>query len=124
MVPTGNKVKRLSSVNHTTKTIHQFFINSRKNDYTFAVINLLEKNISQLLEMSRRNLDLYYADYENLIMIGDFDTEPHRFDMKDFCESYKLSNLNEEPTCYKNPEHPSCIDLILTKCPRSFQTRV
>ena len=71
--------------------------------------------------MSRRNLDLYYAGYENLIMIGDFDTEPHRFDMKDFCESYKLSNLNEEPTCYKNPEHPSCMDLILTNCPRSFQ---
>ena len=26
------------------------------------------------------------------------------------------------PTCFKNPEKPSCIDLILTNCPRSFQT--
>ena len=25
------------------------------------------------------------------------------------------------PTCYKNPEKSSCIDLILTNCPRSFQ---
>ena len=25
------------------------------------------------------------------------------------------------PTCFKNPEKPSCIDLILTNCPRSFQ---
>ena len=55
-------------------------------------------------------------------MIGDFDTEPHRSDMKDdFCKSYKLSNLIKEPTCYKNPENPSCIDLILTNYPRSFQ---
>ena len=26
-----------------------------------------------------------------------------------------------KPTCYKNPEKPSCIDIILTNCPRSFQ---
>ena len=25
-----------------------------------------------------------------------------------------------KPTCYKNPEKPSCIDLILTNCPRYF----
>ena len=25
------------------------------------------------------------------------------------------------PTCYKNPEKPSCIDLILANFPRSFQ---
>ena len=25
-----------------------------------------------------------------------------------------------KPTCYKNPDRPSCIDLILTNCPRSF----
>ena len=26
-----------------------------------------------------------------------------------------------KPTCYKNPERPSCIDLILTNCHHSFQ---
>ena len=26
-----------------------------------------------------------------------------------------------KPTCYKNPERPSCIDLFLTNCPHSFQ---
>ena len=29
--------------------------------------------------------------------------------------------MNNRPTCFKNPENPSCIDLILTNCPRSFQ---
>ena len=26
-----------------------------------------------------------------------------------------------KPTCYKNPDKPACIDLILTNCPGSFQ---
>ena len=27
-----------------------------------------------------------------------------------------------KPTCYKNPDKPACIDLILTNCPGSFQS--
>ena len=41
--------------------------------------------------------------------------------MKTFCESYALYSLIKEPTCYKNPQNPSCIDLILTNSPCSFQ---
>ena len=29
--------------------------------------------------------------------------------------------MNNRPTSFKNPEKPSCIDLVLTNCPRSFQ---
>ena len=32
-----------------------------------------------------------------------------------------LKSVIKEPTCYKNPNNPSCIDLILTDKPRSFQ---
>ena len=39
-----------------------------------------------------------------------------------FCETYKLLNLVKHPTCFKNPENPSCIDLLLTNKPLSFQT--
>ena len=41
--------------------------------------------------------------------------------MNDFSESYNLSSLIRESTCYKNPENPSCIDLFLTNSPNSFQ---
>ena len=34
---------------------------------------------------------------------------------------YKLNNLVDVATCYKNPENPSCIDLILTNRRRSSQ---
>ena len=34
--------------------------------------------------------------------------------MELFCESHNLKSLIKEPTCFKNPERTSCIDLILT----------
>ena len=41
--------------------------------------------------------------------------------MKAFCESNSWSSLINESTCYKNPQNPLCIDLILTNSPYSFQ---
>ena len=41
--------------------------------------------------------------------------------MKAFCDSYTLSSLIKEPTCYKNPQNPSCIDLILTNSPYNYR---
>ena len=41
--------------------------------------------------------------------------------MKKFCQSYNLKSLIKVPACYKNPNSPSCIDLILTNKPRKFQ---
>ena len=42
--------------------------------------------------------------------------------MIDFQETYKLRNLVKYPTCFKNPEIASCIDLLLTNKPLGFQT--
>ena len=36
-------------------------------------------------------------------------------------ELYDLKNLVKEKTCFKSVENPSCIDLFLTNCSRSFQ---
>ena len=41
--------------------------------------------------------------------------------MKTFCDSYSLTSLIKQLTCYKNPLHPKWIDLILTNVPRGFQ---
>ena len=40
--------------------------------------------------------------------------------IKIFCCNYNLIMINT-PICYKNPDKPTCIDLILTNCPGSFQ---
>ena len=39
--------------------------------------------------------------------------------MKEFCNSNGLKSLINEPTYFKNPEKPSCIDLIPTN-PRTY----
>ena len=42
--------------------------------------------------------------------------------MKTFCDNCNLTSLIKQPTCYKNPNNPTCIDLILSNTPRSFQS--
>ena len=39
--------------------------------------------------------------------------------MKDFCDINCLKSLIKEPTCFKNPDKPMCIDLILTNRPKT-----
>ena len=62
-----------------------------------------------------------HKKYENFIIIGDFNSEICEDAMNDFCCLYNLKSLVTKPTCFKNPDHPSCIDLILTNKSRSFQ---
>ena len=49
-----------------------------------------------------------------MIIIGDFDSQIGDGSMKEFCDTYNLSNLKKEPTCFKNAFSPTSIDMILT----------
>ena len=52
--------------------------------------------------------------------MGDLNAEPHDNYLKDFCDIYSLKNLIKIPTCFKNPDRPTCIDVMLTNSCRSF----
>ena len=97
-------------------------INLRKKKWLISCSYIPNKTLiqNQLLEISNK-LDLCSARYENVFIFGDFNTEPSESHMEDFCLNYNLSNLIKEPTCFKNHENPSCIDLILTNFRRHFQ---
>ena len=41
--------------------------------------------------------------------------------MRDFFHVYDCQNIIKEKTCFKSPYSPSCIDLIITNRPKSFQ---
>ena len=56
-----------------------------------------------------------------MIILGDFNAEISNFSMESFCTINNLKCIIKEPTCYKNPDNPTCIDLILTNCPKNFQ---
>ena len=60
--------------------------------------------------------------YERILILGDFNVEVDDVNMQSFCESYNLTSLIKQPTCYKNPDKPSCIDLILTNNTHMFQS--
>ena len=77
---------------------------------------------NHLIEIPSDFLDFHSSSYNNIIILGDFNVrvgEPH---MKTFCGNYSPQNLIKQPTCYKNPSRPTCIDLILINVPRSFQS--
>ena len=84
--------------------------------------NPTKNNIKNHLETISRALDTFSTKYENLVLLGDFNVCVDDENMKNFCNSYSLKSLIKQPTCYKNPENPSCFDLILTNKPRSFQS--
>ena len=111
-------------ISKETLDIEGIFIelNFRKKKWLLSCSYNPNKNtITDHLEILRRNLDLYSAHYENLIIIGDLNTDINQSCIKSFCESYTLPSLIKEPTCHKNPQNPPCIDLTLTNTPYSFQ---
>ena len=67
-------------------------------------------------------LDLHSSKYEKMLILGDFNAGIDEPRMISFCETYNLTNLIKQPTCYKNPDNPTCIHLILTNFPRTFQS--
>ena len=56
------------------------------------------------------------------MILGDFNVRIERSSMVAFCNNYKFTSLTKQPTRYKNPNNPTCIDLILSTTPRSFQS--
>ena len=99
-----------------------FEINLKNRKWlVFGGYNHDKHNINNFVAQVGPIMDLYMAKYENFLLLGDFNSEMSETAMSEFCETYNLTNLVKEPTCYKNPNNPSTIDLILTNRPRCFQ---
>ena len=58
-------------------------------------------------------LDIYFHKYDYILLIGNFNSEISEKSIHDFCNVYNLESLSNTPTCFKNPENPSCIVLLL-----------
>ena len=77
-------------------------------------------NVSAQLEQIWKASDVSSKKYENILLMGDYNVDVKETNMKAFCNQNKLNALNEEPTCFKNFNYPSCIDLFLTNSSASF----
>ena len=105
-----------------------------KEDF-FLEINLREKKwvicssynphndyISSHIDSMDKTADFRSHNYENLLMISDFNAQEADCSVKDSCDFYSFNHLVKEPTCYKNLVNPKCNDLMLTNRQCSIQT--
>ena len=84
--------------------------------YTY---NAHKSNISNHLIYLGEKLDIPMSEYDNFLIVGDFNSEWSESAMSNFCETYQLHVFVKCFTCFKNPEKLSCIDLILKNCSKS-----
>ena len=108
-----------------TSPIEGFFIEInlfKKKWLLCCSYNPDSNNIKNHLSALSVNLDIYFSQYEHFIVMGDFNVEVGNRDMEEFCKNYNLKCLIRAPTCYKNPNNTSSIDVILTNFQRSFQS--
>ena len=107
------------------KNIEGFFVEinlrNKKKWLLSCSYNPTKMQISNHLAELSKNTDLYLTKYDQLLFLGDFNAGVEDSSVKNFCSSYNLTSMISRPACYKKPEKPSCIDLILTNCPRSFR---
>ena len=96
-------------------------INVRKKKWLIGCSYNPQKSlIAKHLTEIGKDLDIFSANYDNFILLGDFNSEPKEQYVKDFCHVYNCKNIIKENTCFKNPENPSCIDLFITNRPACF----
>ena len=65
--------------------------------------------------------DLLLANYEHFFLMWNPNVKSHKGFLKEFCDLYNLKNLIKVPTCFKNPDFPTSIDVMFTTSYRSFQ---
>ena len=110
--------KLLSVENHPMEGFY-VEINLRKTKWLLCCsYNPNRCNINFHLDNLNGSLALYSSCYENFIIIGDFNVETNNSAISVFSDTYDLKSLIKEPTCYKNPNKPYCIGLILTNKPQ------
>ena len=100
-----------------------FELNLKKEKWLISCsYNPHVQNINRHLDLLQKSIEVIACKYENLLILGDFNCEKEKNNMPTFCESFDLTNLINSPTCYKNPDNPKCIDLMMTNFPKRFQT--
>ena len=77
---------------------------------------------SNHLDHIAKGINTYSKKYENILLMGDFNVGFTEANMVAFCNEYKLETQNKEPSSFKKYMSPSCIDLFLTNCRKSFES--
>ena len=89
-------------------------INLRKKKWLLCCsYNPHKSSNANYLKRICKTLNKLNATYVNLFLFGDFNVEPEEESIADFLSLCNLKKLVKQNTCFKNPDKPTCIDLIL-----------
>ena len=116
--------KELKSHN-MPKNVEGIFLelNLRKSKWLLmGGYNPHKDSIAYFLSHIGNGIDKFLGNYDNILLLGDFNSDSSDKKLFEFCQTYDLENLIKEPTCYKKPMNPSSIDVMLTNRKRSFQS--
>ena len=86
----------------------------------YFTYNLNKSLLEHYLNQIQGQLEIICKNYEQLLIMVDFNGYISEHTLAAFCILCKFKNLVKESTCYKNPNNSSCIDLFLTNYARNF----
>ena len=97
-----------------------FELNLRKDKWLFVSIYKPPlQNNQYFVSILSDLLDFYSNEYDNKVVLGDFNLEPSSPSMLSFMDSQNFVSFIKNKTCFKGTG--SCIDLILTNRKYSFK---
>ena len=70
-------------------------------------------NTKRHLSNISKSLDELNSKYDNILIIVGLTSEMSEPSLDEFCQNYNLESIINKPTCFKNPNNISCIDLVL-----------
>ena len=79
-----------------------------------------KQDLNYFLDELANIMDFYSRNYENFIIVGDFNETCLNTKLSSFMTTQSLKSLITTPTCFKSDDG-RCIDLILTNRPSFFQ---
>ena len=78
-------------------------VNIRKKKWLLGCsYNPHKNNISNHLHHLNKGLDVYLKSYDNILIMGDLNSEVSENCLNGFCNVNSLKTHNSGPTCYKN----------------------
>ena len=95
-------MKPLSMISGNIECIIQEVNISKKKWLLIGIYNPNKSQIANFLSTLEINLCHYLSSYDNVIILGDFNSEIKEEDMNAFCSLYNLKSLIKVPTCFKS----------------------
>ena len=97
-------------------------VNLRKRNWFInGSYNPNKSFLSNHLESVNRIIDELNKLYQKFLFFGDFNASVSEKCLEKFCNLKGLTSLIKKPTCFKNPDKTTCINLILTNQSNCFQ---